>query len=256
MIAYRITRHDEVASTNECVKELMAAGAPEGAVVIARRQSGGYGRRGHVWTSPEGGLYLSMLLRPSVHLEAASEADLAAKAPTLSLMAGLAVRRAVCCLLAPETAALVKVKWPNDVMVARGGGFAKLCGISLEGTPKGLCLGIGVNVVVPASGAEEALAYVQQLPGGTQMTVARIADSILDAFAEDYEAWLAQPFAAFAEECSRENALAGRMVSVREGVQVTEGAFAGIDEQGRLLLRQADGVVRAIVSGEAHIEGF
>lgn len=256
MIAYRITQLDEVDSTNECVKELLAAGEAEGAAVIARCQLGGYGRRGHAWKSPEGGLYCSVLLRPSEHVPADGQAALAAKVPTLSLVTGLVVRRGICRLLAPEADALVKVKWPNDVLVAREDGFAKLCGISLEGTPAGLCLGMGVNVAFPATGADAELAYVQQLPGGARVTVAQVADSVLDAFAQAYGTWLVQPFAAFTEECSRESALAGKVVSVREGDSVTKGAFSGVDDQGRLLLRQESGAMRAIVSGEAHIEGF
>lgn len=254
MIAYRITQLDEVDSTNERVKALMAAGEAEGAVVMARRQVGGYGRRGHVWKSPEGGLYCSVLLRPAARVPDDGQGALAAKVPTLSLVTGLAVRRGVCRLLALEANALVKVKWPNDVLVAWEAGFAKLCGISLEGTPQGLCLGVGVNVEVPASGADGALAYVQQLPGGAEASVAQVAESVLDALAEAYEVWLTQPFAVFRSAFDDASALAGCRVSVREGAQVAEGAFAGVDECGRLLLRQADSTLRAIVSGEAHIE--
>lgn len=256
MIAYRITQLDQVDSTNNRVKELLAADEAEGAVVVARRQVGGYGRRGHAWESPEGGLYCSMLLRPGARVPAGAQAELAAKVSTLSLVAGLAVRRGVCRVLAPEAAAQVKVKWPNDALVARGGGFAKLCGISLEGTPEGLCLGVGVNVALPASDADAdgALACVQQLPGGAGVSVRDVAASVLDAFAEMYEAWLVQPFAAFRSEFDDVSALAGRMVSVREGADVTEGVCAGVDEHGRLLLHQADGTLCAITSGEAHIE--
>ena len=256
MIAYRITQLDQTDSTNNRVKELLAADEAEGAVVVARRQVGGYGRRGHAWESPEGGLYCSILLRPGARVPAGAQAELAAKVPTLSLVAGLAVRRGVCRVLAPEAAAQVKVKWPNDVLVARGGGFAKLCGISLEGMPDGLCLGVGVNVALPASDADAdgALACVQQLPGGAGVSVRDVAASVLDAFAEMYEAWLVQPFAAFRSEFDDVSALAGRMVSVREGADVTEGVCAGVDEHGRLLLRQADGTLCAITSGEAHIE--
>ncbi len=250
MIAYRTTQLDQTDSTNNRVKELLAADEAEGAVVVARRQVGGYGRRGHAWESPEGGLYCSVLLRPGARVPAGAQAELAAKVPTLSLVAGLAVRRGVCRVLAPEAAAQVKVKWPNDVLVARGGGFAKLCGISLEGMPEGLCLGVGVNV----ADAGPALACVQQLPGGAGVSVRDVAASVLDAFAEMYEAWLVQPFAAFRSEFDDVSALVGRMVSVREGADVTEGVCAGVDEHGRLLLRQADGTLCAITSGEAHIE--
>ena len=98
----------EVSSTNDVVKRALEAGEPEGLAVRACRQTGGYGRQGRTWTSPEGGLYLSLLLRPRVP---------SAQLPTLSLVAGLAVREAVASFLDTKDAGSILVKWPNDVVV-------------------------------------------------------------------------------------------------------------------------------------------
>lgn len=87
---FRVVNYDEVLSTNDLVKRAIEAGEPEGYAVCARRQTGGYGRQGRTWSSPEGGLYLSVLLRPDV-----SPGQL----PTLSLVAALAVRRALVAML-------------------------------------------------------------------------------------------------------------------------------------------------------------
>ena len=62
--SFRIALHEEVASTNDEVKRALEAGEPEGLVVRALLQVSGYGRQGRSWTSPEGGLYCSLLLRP------------------------------------------------------------------------------------------------------------------------------------------------------------------------------------------------
>ena len=91
---FRVVNYDEVSSTNELVKRAIEAGEPEGYAVCARRQTGGYGRQGRAWSSPEGGLYLSVLLRPDV-----SPGQL----PTLSLVAALAVRRALVAMLSCAT---------------------------------------------------------------------------------------------------------------------------------------------------------
>ncbi|HWP33775.1 MAG TPA: hypothetical protein VNL97_08500, partial [Solirubrobacterales bacterium] len=57
---YRITD-----STNERARELVEAGAPGGAVVTAREQTAGRGRRGRAWTAPDGkALLYSAVLRP------------------------------------------------------------------------------------------------------------------------------------------------------------------------------------------------
>lgn len=105
---FRVKCYDEVGSTNELVKRAIEGGEPEGLAVAARVQTAGYGRQGRAWASPAGGMYLSLLLRPDVPL---------AQLPTLSLVVGMAVRRAVASLVPEDAAERVLIKWPNDVVV-------------------------------------------------------------------------------------------------------------------------------------------
>lgn len=107
-LPFRIRLLEEVSSTNDEVKRALDAGEPEGLVVRALRQVAGYGRQGRAWTSPEGGLYCSLLLRPQV-----APCEL----PTLSLVVGLAVRRALAALAGDAAADAVRIKWPNDVVL-------------------------------------------------------------------------------------------------------------------------------------------
>lgn len=172
---FRVRCYDEVRSTNELVKHAIEGGEPEGLAVAARVQTAGYGRQGRAWASPAGGMYLSLLLRPDVPL---------VQLPTLSLVVGMAVRRAVASFVPEDAAERVLIKWPNDVVVgdsacvarvdATGGPidaaevfadpssaggpaapsaasapFRKICGISLEQHAGGICVGIGVNVAPP-----------------------------------------------------------------------------------------------------------
>ena len=172
---FRVRCYDEVGSTNELVKHAIEGGEPEGLAVAARVQTAGYGRQGRAWASPAGGMYLSLLLRPDVPL---------VQLPTLSLVVGMAVRRAVASFAPEDAAERVLIKWPNDVVVgdsacvarvdATGGPidaaevfadpssaggpaapsaasapFRKICGISLEQHAGGICVGIGVNVAPP-----------------------------------------------------------------------------------------------------------
>lgn len=111
MKPFRVVTLEETPSTNLEIKRALDAGEAEGLVVRARRQVAGYGRQGRAWASPEGGLYCSLLLRPSV--------DLAAL-PTLSLVVGIAVRRAVVSLIDVPAAQAIQIKWPNDVVLAQG----------------------------------------------------------------------------------------------------------------------------------------
>ncbi len=79
--------HASVTSTNELVKQAIEQGEPEGLVVFSHEQTSGYGRQGRTWSSPLGGSYESFLLRPDVDPQ---------RIPTIALVAGLAVRRALC----------------------------------------------------------------------------------------------------------------------------------------------------------------
>lgn len=109
---------EETPSTNDEVKRALEAGEAEGLVVRARRQVSGYGRQGRAWASPEGGLYCSLLLRPQVE---------PIVLPTLSLVVGIAVRRAIVALVGASAGEAVQIKWPNDVVVVPGRSDARAC---------------------------------------------------------------------------------------------------------------------------------
>lgn len=257
-IPFSVRCHNEVASTNEEVKRLIGAGAPEGAVVTSIAQTGGYGRQGRQWASPAGGLYMSVLLRPFEH--GVSPEVLS----TLSLVIALAVREVLQPYAADES---IAVKWPNDVLCSQG----KLCGISLEATGGAVCAGIGVNVFAPdeppATKGAFPPAYLGRIagfarggasgegePDGACVLEALFAD-LLKALDRRYARWVSEGFGAFTEEYDSCAFLTGRTVgiSAMNGDIVVEGKVVRVDERGNLVLRDADGCERAIASGEAHV---
>lgn len=243
---FRLQRYDTVLSTNALVKEALECGVPEGLVVRCASQSGGYGRQGRMWSSPVGGLYQSILLRPSVPVS---------QLPTLGLVVALAMARALA-TVAPAAADALRVKWPNDVM-ADG---AKMVGISCEGHSGGLCIGTGANVVrpmaeVPVAGKNRVAYLEDYLPAGADgATVDAVGDRFLAFFAADYTLWQQQGFGAFADEYRRRHCLEGRLVKLAlpDGTPLGEGTVRGIDGGGCLLVD--DGcAVRPYSSGEVHI---
>ena len=263
-LAFRLHTLDETTSTNDEVKRALEAGEPEGLAFRAHRQTGGYGRLGRAWASPEGGLYLSLLLRPSVD---------AAVLPTLSLVTGLAVRRAVAGLLPADAAGTVLGKGPNDLVAqvpaagrppestdaARPLPFRKLCGISLEAHAGGVCVGIGVNVGLPTGGDGSAVGgknvpvYLPEL--GFEGSIDDVAAAILRAYPPLYDAWLLEGFAPLVDEYATHASLTGRSVCMvnRAGEPIAQGTVAAVDEFGRLVLRTPDGALVPVASGEAHL---
>lgn len=126
-----------IPSTQDRAIALARAGAPEGTRVVARAQSAGRGRMDHVWESPRGGLYLSLIARaPVTH-------------PSLvSLAIGAGLREA----LLGRFGVATLLKWPNDLLVPTPGAPPrKLSGILIDEVPsptlgRAKVAGIGVNV--------------------------------------------------------------------------------------------------------------
>ena len=124
---------DFLPSTMTRAGELVAGGAPEGAIVIADHQTAGRGRLGRSWVDrPGASLMLSVVLRPGLPAE---------RQWSVTAATGVALAEAVAELLGPAPA--VALKWPNDLLIDG----RKAAGLLAEGYPGGaLVVGMGVNV--------------------------------------------------------------------------------------------------------------
>jgi len=122
-------KYQIVRSTNDLALQLAREGAPEGTLVLAEAQTGGRGRWGRGWHSPEGkGIWASLILRP--------EDD---PGGTLAVGVASGIAEAI-----RETAGVdAQVKWPNDVVV----GGRKLAGVLVERGGGAYVVGFGVNVL-------------------------------------------------------------------------------------------------------------
>ena len=222
---------DSVGSTNDEAARLADAGAREGTVVWAREQTGGRGRRGRHWVSPVGNLYSSTVLRPDCVAQRAAE---------LGFAAALAVSDIV------PTGREVRVKWPNDVMVDGG----KVAGILLEssigqgGRVEHVVAGIGVNVGFAPQVAE--MRYPGAALGGSvEAALERLAQALARRLAE----WRHNGFEAVRTAWLAKAGPLGVAVDVRLADELVQGSFAGLDQEGALMLDTAAGP-RKIVSGE------
>src|SRR5690348_1654566 len=132
---YRLHFYDTIGSTNDEAKALARAGAAEGTLVWAGEQTAGRGRRGRVWSSPPGNLYLTLIVRPSVPPPRAAQ---------LGFIASVALAEGIAALCGPSLD--IGCKWPNDILIAG----RKLAGILLESEISG---GEATDFVVIGSGA-------------------------------------------------------------------------------------------------------
>ncbi len=228
-----------VDSTNTRIKRLAAQGAPDKTVVIAAAQSAGRGRKGRSFASPEGGLYLSMLLRPGCPAE-----------ESLSITPSAAV--AVCRAVEQVSGLCCGIKWPNDVVL----GGKKLCGILTESASdeNGLYLvvGIGVNVNTAAFPPEldhVAISLYRYSGKKTELeTMARQLvselDRMVDCWKENKGACL-EEYRALCVNCGREVLAAGRRAKA-----------LSIFDDFSLLVEYPEGTRENIRFGEVSVRGL
>ena len=240
--APRLIRHlATVDSTNERALAMAAAGAPDGSVVVADEQTAGRGRRGREWHSPEGGLYLSYIVRGAADLP---------RPALLTMAAGVAAARA----MTGVTGLDVRLKWPNDVQTLERP--RKLAGILAEGSSVGsrleyAVIGVGINVSlasVPeplrgiAASLEHELGRAVDRQTLQDVLVAALDAELARLRAGGHEAMLA-------EWSARAPDARGARVSWRVMDEERSGVTSGIDADGALLVRTADGLER-LVAGE------
>ena len=235
---WHLRRYETLSSTSDLCVSLAAAGEPEGLAVLALRQTGGRGTRGRGWVSPAGGLALSVLLRPRGRMADAGQWALLAAVAFAEALARHAP--------SPEIGAALRLKWPNDLLL----GGRKLGGILIDaasgegGGLAWLVIGFGANLGVapdlqgrdaaglggPATPDDAAVSLLGRLDHWRRVR-------LLEGFAPVRRAWLdrAHP--------------PGTHLRLRVGGQEVGGAFAGLSDDGALLL-QANGRVHAFHTGE------
>ncbi len=233
----------EVASTNTLAMELAAKGTAEGTVVIAETQTGGKGRLGRKWLSPKGNLYFSVVLRPAVPLQ---------KAPLITLMGATAVAAAVKNVCAVPAG----IKWPNDVLVAGRKVSGLLTEMSAEQDRiRHIVLGIGINVNMDTSGLPPDLragTTTLAAEAGRRINRTALLQEVLRGLELRYRSFLTKP-AEVIEAWKRENVTLGKQVAVAGAGATIEGTAQGIDEEGRLVIEQADGLLHSVAAGDVTI---
>jgi len=245
--ASHIQHFATVESTNTLLLAAAAEGAPEGTIYIADEQTAGRGRGGHSWHSAPGdGLYMSVLVKPSLRLR---------EALWISLATGLAAQAAI-----HHTACItVDLRWPNDLLFANqkvGGILVESSAGSGEDAPLHYAvIGIGINLnhesfpdeLYPLATSLRLITGNLQNRQQTCIALLRALDHELTlledaAHAPEQDNDLLERFTASSNWCT------GRRVRVPEQGGYT-GTTAGLDSRGFLLVDADDGTQRTVLSG-------
>lgn len=217
-----LEHHEILDSTNRLAGQRAAEGAPEGLLIRADRQDVGRGQHDRSWHSPRGGLWMTVILRPS-GLEG------------LSLAVGLACVRAV-----RAWAPRATLRWPNDVYV----GERKLAGILTECRLTGsriayALVGLGLNVNLDTEDFPEelrGLATSLALEAGHPLDLDSVCETVLDELDEVYHSYRSEGLACLLEELRATCSTLGRRVRLLTNRGPVEGLACNLDDDGALRL--------------------
>ncbi|MEN3747012.1 biotin--[acetyl-CoA-carboxylase] ligase [Sphingomonas sp. HF-S3] len=232
----RVRTVTETGSTNADLADLARAGAPEGVWLRAERQTAGKGRQGRAWESPPGNLFASTLirLRPTDPSPA-----------TLALVAAVALEDAVRVFLSGGA----MLKWPNDLLIDG----AKLSGILLERVGDAVIIGFGVNLAHHPEGLERAVTSLSA-HGIAAPDPQVFAETLAESLDRWVARWRGEGLAPVRERWLARAHPAGTALTARlaDGDAI-EGLFDGLDREGALILRLADGTSHAIHAADVFL---
>ncbi len=218
---WKILRFDQLDSTNSYAKRNCSLIADQ-SIIVANTQTAGRGRLNRKWLSQAGGLYFSIVLKPTATAHVAN----------LTQLMALSVCQVLHRLQIPA-----QLKWPNDVLVNR----KKICGILSEAVAhqngfEALVLGVGLNV------SQENLSTLDQPATslallGVQDDATHILDVILTQFFAGYQTVLQNGFAAIRTEYLAYFPYIGQQVRIANGVTPLQGTIQTISPNGELILQ-------------------
>ena len=224
--------YDCLDSTNRLLLDMAKEGSPCGTAVWAHTQTGGRGRLGRSFSSPEGGIYLSILvpLNDSIKITA---------------MAGVAVMRTISQVCSKKCG----IKWVNDIIYEG----KKVCGILAQSVGDKAVIGIGINYRTDiASLPDDVRSIASTLYGPEEEApdkgtfVRTLLENVYDLIVNGDENWL--------EEYKASSTILGKEVLILQTGKVTgEGIATEIDDACALHVVSPDGRKTVLSTGEVSV---
>ncbi|MEG2117755.1 MAG: biotin--[acetyl-CoA-carboxylase] ligase, partial [Clostridia bacterium] len=231
---------DEIDSTNNECKRMLANGFCETAIIIAEKQNSGRGRQGKSFYSPpKTGIYFSVILDPMVKL---------ANSVTVTAAASVAVLRAI----KDTTGILAQIKWVNDIYFNN----KKICGILTEAitdfesqTVQNIIIGVGINVFT--SEIPDSLGNIASSLGSSQLNRSKIlaaaASNLLDMD-------VSKGLIPYLDEYRANSVLLGRKIDYYVNTVLYHATVVGISDDGGLMIENENGTSDILKSGEISVK--
>lgn len=243
----KLHHYEILDSTNETAEQMAKAGAPEGTVIMADRQRGGHGRMQRRWESPSGGLWFTLVLRPT------ADSYLVAQ---ITLLAGIAVTKALRRIYSSDD---IRIKWPNDIFFngKKVGGILSEMRLHEREGIEYVLVGMGLNVNLTEKDFPEELrstATSLKIIFKKDKSCERVLTKVFNEFAVLYNRWNKEGMDAILPEWEALNCTLGRMVKVWDSDRVIfEGKAVSMKEDGSLLVQMENGTEESFNFGEISI---
>jgi len=240
---------DTIDSTNTTAKQWADSGAVHGTVLIAGTQTGGRGRMGRTFSSPEGmGVYLSVILRPNCY-------------PSALMHLTCAAAVAACTAVEAASGVCPEIKWTNDLVWNRkklGGILTELSVNSATGMVDYAVIGIGINCrqrtedfPPELQGMATSVSQAAKKPCAPALIAAALVEAL-----QCMDAKLLTEKSAIMESYRSRCMTLGKNIVLVRADEIRHGTALDLDEDGRLIVRFSDGSVDAVGSGEVSVRGM
>lgn len=239
MIKWDIQHFAEVTSTQDHALAEAHNNVAQGLVILADTQTKGRGRSGNGWTSFDGNLFCSILLRPRIE---------ATQAGQYSFLTAIALNRTLSEMI--DDSHTVLNKWPNDVLIDN----RKVAGILLEAVldsrdVEALIIGMGVNI---ANAPEDKISVNALTP--RPETALSFLNAYLAQLGEVLDEYDREGFSGLREEWLDHAFGLSHSIKARLPHETLEGVFEGLETDGAMRLRLANGDIKVIHSAEVFFE--
>lgn len=230
-------------STNRKAKQIAVEGDDRINIIISEEQTGGRGRRGRSFYSPQHtGIYMSILIHPDMEME---EATLMTTAASV----------AVCRALEKTTGIVPSIKWVNDIFLDG----RKIAGILTEavtdfesGKVEGVIIGIGINFLKPENDFPEELNHIAGYIFNKKpkdITRNYVAAEVINEILDMIEGIRTKEFIS---EYKKRSMVLGKKINILSRDGNKEGEAVDIDDKGALIVK-VEGEIVKLNSGEISI---
>jgi len=235
-------------STNILAKKLAEDGALHGTAVIATNQTKGRGRLGKSWYSAAGkGLYCSIIVRTRLSVE---------DYPKITLAAGLAVAFAIDRI----AGVFSQLKWPNDIFIDGkkcGGILTESSSLNEPVERRYAVIGIGLNLGLiveefPVDIRDKTTSLF--IETGKNYDVERLFSAIREEILRQLEIFYNDGFSPILTSWKDRDFLLGReMECVSSQGKIITGVSLGPDAEGQLHVKDPDGKIHTVLSGDIRL---